>query len=348
MKKWIIGAVIAAVAVVGFFIYRAVLVGNTAFQTQEEIVYIPTGADFSEVLHLISPLLKDPTSFTQVAKRMGYADKVKAGKYIIKKGATNIDIVRTLRNRNTPVKLKFNNQERLEDFAGRIATQIEPDSTTLMRAFLNPNFLKENGFTDATALAMYIPNTYEFYWNTSAEEFVHRMGKEYKAFWNDSRREKADSLGLSPRQVSILASIVQKESYRVSERPTIAGVYLNRLRQRIPLQADPTVIYAIKETSGNYDTIIKRVYLKDLQIESPYNTYLHPGLPPSPICMPDISSIDAVLHPQQHDYIFFVADTARLGYHKFAKTLQEHNKNRDAYRKWLDRKTMNSKEKGEQ
>lgn len=163
MKKWIIGAVIAAVAVIGFFIYRAVLVGNTAFQTKEEIVYIPTGADFSEVLHVMSPLLKDPTSFTQVAKRMGYADKVKAGKYIIKKGATNIDIVRTLRNRNTPVKLKFNNQERLEDFAGRIATQIEPDSTTLMRAFLNPNFLKENGFTDATALAMYIPNTYEFY-----------------------------------------------------------------------------------------------------------------------------------------------------------------------------------------
>ena len=108
------------------------------------------------------------------------------------------------------------------------------------------------------------------------------------------------------------------------------------------------MIYAIKETSGNYDTIIKRVYLKDLQIESPYNTYLHPGLPPSPICMPDISSIDAVLHPQQHDYIFFVADTARLGYHKFAKTLQEHNKNRDAYRKWLDRKTMNSKVNGEQ
>ena len=348
MKKWIIGAVIAVIAVLGFFIYRAVLVGNTAFQTQEEIVYIPTGADFSDVLYVMSPLLKDRTSFIQVAKCIGYADKVKAGKYIIKKGATNIDIVRTLRNRNTPVKLKFNNQERLEDFAGRIAAQIEPDSATLMRAFLNPNFLKENGFTDATALAMYIPNTYEFYWNTSAEEFVHRMGKEYKAFWNDSRRERADSLGLSPKQVSILASIVQKESYRVSERPTIAGVYLNRLRQRIPLQADPTVIYAIKETSGNYDTIIKRVYLKDLQIESPYNTYLHPGLPPSPICMPDISSIDAVLHPQQHDYIFFVADTARLGYHKFAKTLQEHNKNRDAYRKWLDRKTMNSKEKGEQ
>ena len=191
MKKWIIGAVIAAVAIVGFFIYRAVLVGNTAFQTKEEIVYIPTGADFSEVLHVMSPLLKDPTSFTQVAKRMGYTDKVKAGKYIIKKGATNIDIVRTLRNRNTPVKLKFNNQERLEDFAGHIATQIEPDSATLMRAFLNPNFLKENGFTDATALAMYIPNTYEFYWNTSAEDFRDRMLKEYERFWTPERKAQA-------------------------------------------------------------------------------------------------------------------------------------------------------------
>ena len=145
-------------------------------------------------------------------------------------------------------------------------------------------------------------------------------------------------VGLTPQQVTILASIVQKESYQVQERPTIAGVYLNRLKDNMLLQADPTVIYAIKETTGKYDTIIKRVYIKDLATVSPYNTYLYKGLPPAPICMPDISSVDAVLSSEKHEYIYFVADTARLGYHKFARTLEEHNKNRQAYRKWLNNK----------
>ena len=164
------------------------------------------------------------------------------------------------------------------------------------------------------------------------------MEKEYNAFWDEKRREKASAQGLTPRQVIILASIVQKETYMTDERPTIAGVYLNRLKNRMPLQADPTVVYAIKETTGKYDTIIKRVYIKDTQIVSPYNTYQIQGLPPSPICMPDISSIEAVLSPKEHDYIFFVADTARIGYHKFARTLQEHNKNRQAYIKWVNKK----------
>ena len=338
MKKWIIGAVIAVIAVVGFFIYRAVLVGNTAFQTQEEIVYIPTGADFSEVLHLISPLLKDPTSFTQVANRMGYADKVKAGKYIIKKGATNIDIVRTLRNRNTPVKLKFNNQERLEDFAGRIAAQIEPDSATLMRAFLNPNFLKENGFTDATALAMYIPNTYEFYWNTSAEEFRDRMLKEYERFWTPERKAQAQKQDLTPIGVSILASIVQKETAKVDERPRIAGVYLNRLHSNMMLQADPTAIFGYKNHLGDYTLVIKRVTGLHTSLENPYNTYQNYGLPIGLITMPDISSIEAVLKPEQHDYFFFAADTENFGYHKFSRTFLQHSQEAKKYHKWADEK----------
>ena len=338
MKKWIIGAVIAVIVVLGFFIYRAVLVSNTAFQTQEEIVYIPTGADFSDVLHVMSPLLKDRTSFIQVAKRIGYADKVKAGKYIIKKGANNIDIVRTLRNRNTPVKLKFNNQERLEDFAGRIAAQIEPDSTTLMRAFLDTNFLKENGFTDATALAMYIPNTYEFYWNTSAEEFRDRMLKEYERFWTPERKAQAQKQGLTPIGVSILASIVQKETAKVDERPRIAGVYLNRLHINMKLQADPTAIFAMKNHTGDYNMVIKRVTEVHTSLQNPYNTYRNYGLPVGLITMPDISSIEAVLNPEQHDYLFFVADTENYGYHKFSRTYMQHLQGKKQYTRWVDDK----------
>ena len=346
--KIFIFSLLLGVLLAGGAIYYVLLSPNTDFKEKKFILYIPTGSSYQTVIDSLYPKLSHENTFFWVAKYMGYTEHVRPGRYVVHKGMNNLALVRMLRNRSQPIKVSFNNQERLPLLAARIAQEIEADSASLMKATLNPFFLYEHQMDSLNVLGLFIPNTYEFYWNTSAEEFVHRMGKEYKTFWNDSRRERADSLGLSPKQVSILASIVQKESYRVSERPTIAGVYLNRLRQRIPLQADPTVIYAIKETSGNYDTIIKRVYLKDLQIESPYNTYLHPGLPPSPICMPDISSIDAVLHPQQHDYIFFVADTARLGYHKFAKTLQEHNKNRDAYRKWLDRKTLTSKEKGEQ
>ncbi|GJH40549.1 aminodeoxychorismate lyase [Capnocytophaga sp. HP1101] len=338
MKKWIILAVVAVLVVIGFLMYRAVLVSNTAFAEKEQVVYIPTGADFSDVLHVMSPLLKDRTSFTQIAKRMGYADKVKAGKYIIKKGATNIEIVRTLRNRNTPVKLKFNNQERLEDFAGRIAEQIEPDSTALIRAFSDPNFLKENGFTEATVLAMFIPNTYEFYWNTSAEDFRDRMLKEYQRFWTAERNAKAQKQDLTPIQVSILASVVQKETAKVEERPRVAGVYLNRLHSHMMLQADPTAVFAYKNHLGDYSLVIKRVTSLHTSVPNPYNTYQNYGLPIGLITMPDISSIEAVLNPEQHDYLFFAADPENFGYHTFSRTFLQHSKEAKKYHKWANEK----------
>ena len=223
MKKWIILAVIALISIAGFFIYRAVFASNTAFNDKEVVIYIPTGADFGDVLHKLRPLLKSTLAFEQVAKQRGYTTHVKAGKYIIKKGASNLEIVRTLRNRNTPIKLKFNNQERLEDLAARIAEQIEPDSTTLIRAFLDPTFLKENGFNEATALAMYLPNTYEFYWNTTAEEFRDRMLKEYHRYWTKKRQAQAEAQGLNPIEVSILASYSWRLSESTAYQYAIAG-----------------------------------------------------------------------------------------------------------------------------
>ena len=248
----------------------------------------------------------------------------------------NNEIINSLRSQNIPVRVSFNNQESLELLAARISEQIEADSLSLWEAFNDLGFLKDSGFDADSKLGMYLPNTYEFFWNTSAQGFRDRMLKEYQRFWNADRLEKAKALGLTPNQVIALASIVQKETVKESERPRVAGVYLNRIRQGILLQADPTVIYAIKKETGNYDTIIKRVLFRDLEMDSPYNTYKYAGVPPGPITMPDISSIEAVLNPEKHDYLYFVADVSNFGYHKFAKTLAQHNRNKVQYIQWLN------------
>ena len=248
---------------------------------------------------------------------------------------SNNDIINTLRSNNIPVNVSFNNQESIEKLAGNISRQIEADSTALIKAFKTPQFLDENNFNRENLLAMYIPNTYQFFWNTSATAFRDRMLKEYHKFWNEDRTAKTKSLNLTKTQVASLAAIVQKETAKTEERSRVAGVYLNRIKKGMPLQADPTVIYAIKKHTGNFDTIIKRVLYKDLELDSPYNTYKYAGLPPGPIFMPDISSLDAVLNAEKHDYYYFVVDVENFGYHKFARTLAQHNSNKVAYIRWL-------------
>ena len=223
-----------------------------------------------------------------------------------------------------------------DDLAGRIAGQIEADSASLVQVMKDTSFLKANDLDVENALGMYVPNKYEFFWNTSAEDFRKRMLTEYKRFWNDERLAKAEDIGLTPQEVIVVASIVQKETAKVDERAKVAGVYMNRINNGWKLDADPTVIYAIKKETGNFDTIIKRVLYKDLTLDSPYNTYLYSSLPPGPIFMPDISSIDAVLNFQNHDYFFFVADVQNFGYHKFAETLAQHNRNKQEYVRWIN------------
>ncbi len=330
--------ILVIVAYFGFKIYQIVFMPNTVFSEEKITVFVPTNATFEEVKTIISPYVKEMDKFETLANRRGYAAEVKAGKFELTKNMNTNAIVSALR-RNIPVRVTFNNQERLENFAGRIASQIEPDSIQLLDIFKEPKFLQENGFTEETVFTMLLPNTFEFYWNTSAEKFRNQMTKAYYRFWNDERKAKAEKLGLTPVQVSVLASIVQKETAKVEERPRVAKVYLNRMNIGMPLQADPTVIFAFKLVSNDFNQVIKRVYYKHLETESPYNTYKYTGLPPGPIFMADVNAIDAVLNPEQHDFIYFCASVERFGYHEFATTLEQHNVNARKYAQWLNAQT---------
>ncbi len=344
IKRILLAIVLAGILAAGFFsyyVYKTVFLPNTGFENETAFVVVSSERSYQEVREQLKPLLKNIESFDKVAQKKGYVANVKPGKYAIKKGMNNNDIVNSLRSKNIPIQISFNNQETLANLAGRIAEQIEADSISILQKITDETFLVQNGFNIENGLNLFIPNTYEFYWNSSAETFRDRMLTEYKRFWNEQRINKASQLGLNPHQVMNLAAIVQKETARIDERPRVAGVYLNRLRVGMLLQADPTVIFAIKKKTGDFDTVIKRVLFKDLEIDSPYNTYKYSGIPPGPIAMPDISSIEAVLNPEMHDYFYFVADVSNPGYHLFAKTLAQHNRNRQQYINWINRQGIN-------
>lgn len=319
-----------------YMVYSAFFTPNTSFEDKEVFVFIPSDASFSDVKKNLGPLLKDVVAFESAAKRKGYTENIRAGKYRLVKGMNNNELINNLRVGNVPVKVAFNNQETLADLAGRISDQIEADSISLLNAFRDTDFLSENKMDLDTSLALYVPNSYEFFWNTDAVEFRTRMLTEYNRFWTDARKTKAKALGLTQNEVVTLASIVHKETAKIDERPKVAGLYLNRLRTGMLLQADPTVIYAIKKETGNFDTIIKRVLYKDLEIESPYNTYKNAGLPPGPITMPDISAVDGVLNPEKHNYFYMVANVENFGYHMFAKDLAQHGRNKVQYVRWIN------------
>ena len=340
LKKILLTVVLLGlVGMAGFsyYVYQNIFTPNTGFNNPQAHVFIPTGATFKMVQEELSPLLKDMNTFVTVAHRKGYSSNIKAGHFIIKKGSNNNEIINSIRSGNIPVTIKFNNQERLEDLAGHLAKQIELDSASLLDAMLDVDFLKASGFTQDTALGMYIANSYEVYWNTSPKAFCQKMLKQYNAFWNTSRVAKAKAISLSKDQVMALAAIVQKETAMIQERPTVAGLYLNRLKKGMLLQADPTVIFAKKKTENNFKQVIKRVLFKDLKIASPYNTYRYSGVPPGPITMPDVSAIDGVLNYKKHDFYFMVADVENFGYHKFAKTLSAHNRNKKQYVNWINK-----------
>ncbi|TRX36253.1 endolytic transglycosylase MltG [Flavobacterium restrictum] len=318
----------------GLFLVRQIFSSNTKFAENKVYVYVPTGANYGEIKKIIAPYVENMNRFEMVAAKTSYPENVKSGRFLFKKNMNSYELVKTLRI-NDAVKLAFNNQERLENFAGRVGSQIEPDSLKLLNTFKDSIFLKENGFTEENVLTMFIPNTYEIYWNITAEKFRDKMIKEYRNFWNKERTDKAAKQGLTPIEATILASIVHKESVKKDERPRIAGVYLNRLHQQMPLQADPTVIFAIKKKSNDFDQVIKRVFYNDLFLISPYNTYKVIGLPPGPIAMPDITALEAVLNPEKNNFIYFCASVDRFGYHEFAATLEEHNVNAKKYSDWI-------------
>jgi UPF0755 protein len=317
----IIGGILA------FNYYTKIYKPNTI---KEGFLYIPTNSNFENVKSLIRPFLKRVKPFIWVAHKKKYPQQIKPGKYYIPKGLNNNQLINLLRSgKQIPVKLSFNNQDNLEKLVGRISKQIEADSINLLKSFKDTLFLSKAGFSLNNALAMYLPNTYQVYWNITPNKLRAKMLYEYHHFWNKERLAKAAKQNLTPLQVIILASIVQKETSNIAERPKVAKLYLNRLQHNWPLQADPTIIYAIKNKK------IKRVLTKDLKIDSPYNTYKNLGLPPGPIGMPDLSSIKAVLNPDNHNFFYMCASINNPGSHEFSNSLSQHNKHARKYQKWL-------------
>ena len=305
---------------------------------KEMFLYIPTGSDYDAVMNILRDMsvVKNMDWLEWTAEKKNYGAHVNAGKYRLRNRMSSNALINILRSgRQFPVKLTFNNIRTLDDLADKIAEQLEPDADTLLKVMHSPEIQKKYGFNDNTIISMFIPNTYEFFWNTSPEQFMERMNREYNAFWTDKREFEAQKAGLSKTEVITLASIVNEETQSNEEKPRIAGVYINRLNRGMRLQADPTVVFALG------DFTIQRVWSKHYEsLDSPYNTYKHAGLPPGPICIPEISSIDAVLNYEKNNYLYFCAKPDFSGKHNFARTLDEHNRNAALYRRELNKRRI--------
>lgn len=341
IKRVLVATSLLGVVLGGFFVanfYKVFFASNTAFESPTKEVLIPSENTQIAAYDTISTVVKRFDLFQQAASKKGYSPI--AGRFILDFGMNNNDIINSLRSQNSPLKLTFNNQKTLMHFAGFLANKIEADSSAIVQSFFQPDFLEENNLNKENVFSICIPNTYEFFWNTSAKQFRDRMLLEYNRFWTPKRETARKRIGLERTEVISLASIVQMESYRKDERPKVAGVYLNRIRKRMRLQADPTVIYAIKQKANNFDLDIRRVLYADLKIKSPYNTYRNRGITPGPITMPDVNSIDAVLFAEKNSFLYFVADPNRAGYHQFASNLTQHNKNKKHYTSWLRQKNI--------
>jgi len=335
MPVILVGLVLLITGMASVRFYRFVFRPNVDLHGRSSVVVnIPSGSDFLSVSHLLisQGYLIHLPSFEFTSRRMNYTDHVKAGRYRLVNGMNNRDLIGLLRSgRQEPVRVMLQNVRTKEELAGKLGSQLEADSLKFMKLFNDSSFLARYGFERTTLLTAFIPNTYEIYWNTSAAQLFKRMHREYKKFWQGKRSKQCDSLGYTIAEVTTLASIIEKETARDSEKPVMAGVYINRLKKRIPLQADPTVIYAWNDYS------IRRVYKKHTEINSPYNTYKFAGLPPGPICIPSIASIDAVLNYQPGLFLYFCAKEDLSGYHNFAATLQQHNRNAIKYQEALNK-----------
>lgn len=338
------GLVLAVLFVVfmlyyGIVLYKRLFNPNTATFQDKSYFMIPTGSDFRDVVRLLEDggYIKDVKSFEWTAKQMKYPEGIKPGRYKLKSDMGNRELVSLLRSgKQDPVKVVVRNHRTIFELAGSVSKKIEADSASIAFLLQDRYYLEQYGTLPDAVLGMFIPNTYEFFWNTSAEEFLRRMSRESDKFWTDSRKTKCKARGLTEMEVVIMASIVEKETNRNDEKARIAGVYLNRYRKGWKLEADPTLVYA----TGDFS--IRRVLDVHKEIDSPYNTYLYTGLPPGPICIPSISSIDAVLNAEQHEFMFFCARADFSGYHSFARTYQQHLVNARLFQRELNRRGIRS------
>ncbi|MCQ2375623.1 MAG: endolytic transglycosylase MltG [Salinivirgaceae bacterium] len=304
---------------------------------QTAYIHIPKNAKFNDVVKLLtdSAFVTNIESFKWVADLKKYPTKVKPGRYKIRNGMSNNQLIDILRSgKQETIRITINKFRSLKSLADLVGSKIEAKPNEIYKLLIDNNFLQQYGLNKETAYALFIPDTYYFEWGTSAEEFLARMNTERNKFWNEQRTSKAQNAQMSPVEVYILASIVEEETNKDSEKPDVAGVYVNRLHRGMPLQADPTVKFAL----NNFE--IKRILNKHLQTNSPYNTYKNKGLPPGPICTPSKTTIDAVLNYNKHKYLYFCAKDDFSGYHTFANTLIEHNKNAEKYRKALNKRKI--------
>lgn len=322
----------------GYLYYKRVLAINTTMDGDETaVLLIPTGSRYPEVLDSLESgnILKNTKTFEWVAEKKNYPQLVKPGRYVLKGGMTNNELVNKLRaGDQDPLRITLHDISGIHQLAGTLGAKLEPDSIAFLNLFKADEALSAFGVSSNTVTAYFLPNTYEVWWDTSPAAFLQRMRKEFNKFWDEERVRKAQQLGLSPIDVVTLASIVEKETVKGDEKPIVAGLYLNRLKRGMRLESDPTVIYGIRRDNPNMQ--IYRVYNKHLAYQSPYNTYRNAGLPPGPIKIPALSSIDAVLNHARHNYIFMAADPERPGYHNFASNLRQHTINANKYRRWAN------------
>jgi UPF0755 protein len=330
--------ILASGLIAASFLFGLVFISCVVPADKPAVIYIPRGATYTDVLDSIRSgglIIKNQGIFDWVAAKKNYPSLVKPGRYVVDGKMNCNDFINMLRSgRQTPVRVTFNNIRTMNDLAGKIGRQIETDSAAIISFLEDPANYSDDGFTRENIMSVFIPDTYELLWSSDPEQFYTRMLREHRRFWNAERKEKAGRINLSETEVSILASIVDEEAVVADEKPRIAGVYINRLKRGIPLQADPTIKFAVN------DFTLNRILNQHLLADSPYNTYKYKGLPPGPIRCPSIDGIDAVLNAEKHDYLYFVARADFSGYHNFSRTLTEHNRYADQYRKELNRRKI--------
>jgi UPF0755 protein len=342
MKKVILASLIIIFLVLGFLaypyyrVYQVKDIDNIAFESKTKNINIESPILFSDLGRFLKneTIIKDKEAFDLIVNFKNYDTiSLSEGVITLKKEWTNNQLVNQLylmRNQRRIVNLTFGSVRDIESLAGKMAEPIALDSTTLIEAFNDEAIQQKYGFNSTTFISLFIPNTYEVYYNITTEELMAKMAKEYKKFWNAERVAKAKALKMSQSEITILASIVYEEQkVKFDEQAKIAGLYLNRLKNSWLLQADPTVKFALG------DPTIKRLLYKHLEVDSPYNTYRNAGLPPGPIALPEPRTIDAVLNYEKHDYFYMCAKPEYSGYHNFSKTLNQHNAYAREYQRWL-------------
>ena len=325
----------ALVIIATWLVFRPVVLEKS--EAEERFLYISSGDGYADLLQSLKKekVLNNTLIFNVLSRLVSYDKEVKAGRYPLKKGMSVFTLLRVLKGgKNLPLELVINNIEIKEELSALLGEKLEPDSLAFIRVFNDEKTAMDYGFSTETFVLMVIPNTYEFYWNTSVMGFLDRMKKEYEKFWTEDRQKKALRHGLSQTEIAILASIVQQESNIKEELSTIAGVYLNRLRSGMKLQADPTVSFIHRNKN------LKRIRKKHTESDSPYNTYQNYGLPPGPIALPEIFAIDAVLDAEEHNYLYFCAKSDLSGYHHFSRSYEQHKRYARQYRVALNKKNI--------